>query len=332
MKRLLSGCSIVLLVVMFAACSGDAGKGGTGAGHDQIAARVKGHHAPGLVKNPAPPSVAASAAQVQPVRPPVNLAGITSPGDGSEEDPAVAVVATVGGEPITASQLAAESAGALQKVQKQIYDIQKQTLNQMIDDKLVSEAAAREGMTPQAYLVREVDGKVEAPSDKDIEAFYEQRKNQIRQPFDQIKGRIADHLKMTAQKQARDQLMNKLRKAASVQVFLEPPRVQVALEEDIVVVGADDAGVLIIEFSDFQCPFSKRAQGTVEKVLKEYKGNVRYAFLDFPLGFHQQAPKATRLRTAPESRASTQSTRRRSSTTRRTFLLTISRSTPRKSA
>lgn len=56
--------------------------------------------------------------------------------------------------------------------------------------------------------------------------------------------------------------------------------------------GPADAPVTIINFSDFQCPFSKRSVDLIEKIMKEYDGKVRYVFKHFPLGFHKLARPA----------------------------------------
>jgi len=56
--------------------------------------------------------------------------------------------------------------------------------------------------------------------------------------------------------------------------------------------GPQDAPVTIINFSDFQCPFSKRSVDLVEKLMKEYDGKIRYVFKHFPLGFHKLAKPA----------------------------------------
>ena len=56
--------------------------------------------------------------------------------------------------------------------------------------------------------------------------------------------------------------------------------------------GPEDATVTIVEFSDFQCPFCGKAEGTVDEVMKQYAGKVRLVFRHFPLSFHEHAPKA----------------------------------------
>jgi len=50
--------------------------------------------------------------------------------------------------------------------------------------------------------------------------------------------------------------------------------------------GAADARVVLVEFSDFQCPFCGRyAQETYPQIVRDYvdAGKVRYAFMNFPL-------------------------------------------------
>jgi len=59
--------------------------------------------------------------------------------------------------------------------------------------------------------------------------------------------------------------------------------------------GEKDAPVTIIEFTDYQCPFSRRfAKEVLPQIEKNYiqTGKVKFYFRDFPLSFHQYAQKA----------------------------------------
>ncbi len=57
--------------------------------------------------------------------------------------------------------------------------------------------------------------------------------------------------------------------------------------------GASKPKVTIIEFSDFQCPYCIRAYPTVNKILQDYKNEVRLYYKQFPLtNIHQFAQKA----------------------------------------
>jgi protein-disulfide isomerase len=57
--------------------------------------------------------------------------------------------------------------------------------------------------------------------------------------------------------------------------------------------GNPDADITIVEFSDFQCPYCARAANTVEEVLAEHGDDVRFAYLQFPLGNHPWARPAS---------------------------------------
>ena len=50
--------------------------------------------------------------------------------------------------------------------------------------------------------------------------------------------------------------------SASVEIHLDAPRIEVAAKGPSL--GPDDAPVTIIEFSDYQCPYCKRAEPVVE--------------------------------------------------------------------
>ncbi|MGH7851132.1 MAG: DsbA family protein [Thermodesulfobacteriota bacterium] len=56
--------------------------------------------------------------------------------------------------------------------------------------------------------------------------------------------------------------------------------------------GADNAKVVIVEYSDFQCPFCKRGKDMLPQILKEYDGKVKIAFKQLPLKNHNWAMPA----------------------------------------
>jgi len=56
--------------------------------------------------------------------------------------------------------------------------------------------------------------------------------------------------------------------------------------------GAKDAAATLVEFSDFQCPYSQRAQPLIEQLLEAFPQDLRHVFKNFPLQFHQRAKPA----------------------------------------
>src|SRR3989344_9400632 len=47
--------------------------------------------------------------------------------------------------------------------------------------------------------------------------------------------------------------------------------------------GQDDAKVVIVEFSDFQCPFCQQAMPVVNQIKKDYSDRVLFIYRDFPI-------------------------------------------------
>ncbi|HSC33791.1 MAG TPA: DsbA family protein [Thermodesulfobacteriota bacterium] len=56
--------------------------------------------------------------------------------------------------------------------------------------------------------------------------------------------------------------------------------------------GAEKAEVVIVEYSDFQCPFCKRGKDMLPQILKEYDGKVKIVFKQLPLKNHNWAMPA----------------------------------------
>jgi protein-disulfide isomerase len=78
---------------------------------------------------------------------------------------------------------------------------------------------------------------------------------------------------------------------------LSPPKVQVNIDPKRVK-GNPKARVMIVEFSDFQCPYCGQVEATLKSVLAKHEGTVALAFRDMPISqihpFAQGAAEAAR--------------------------------------
>src|SRR5262249_52752498 len=95
------------------------------------------------------------------------------------------------------------------------------------------------------------------------------------------------------QAEARQSLLAELRKdSGPTEITLEPPRQRVDVTSTDPVRGTRSAGVSIVEFSDYQCPFCGRLAPVLAKVLATYGDRVRIVWKDFPLDeIHPEAMK-----------------------------------------
>ena len=54
--------------------------------------------------------------------------------------------------------------------------------------------------------------------------------------------------------------------------------------------GTPTAPIMIVEFSDYQCPYCRQAEATLKEVLAQYGDRVSLSYRDFPLtAIHSQA-------------------------------------------
>lgn len=216
------------------------------------------------------------------------IIGLPVPAWAQSEEP----LAVVAGEPIHEADLLPLVSGQMQQLRQQEYEIKSQALDKLIDQRLLESEAARENISPNDLLKREADSKVPAPTDAEVEAVYNAQKARIKRPLEDVKDQIQQYLNQSRINQARTAYFKTLRARADIDIRLQPPRVEVSYDPTRVV-GPADAPITIVEFSDFQCPFCKRAHPIIKQLLAKYPEQVKLAYRDFPLrDIHPQAQAA----------------------------------------
>src|SRR3984957_19734638 len=206
-------------------------------------------------------------------------------------------IATVDGQIITEDDLAPFVQGQLRPLRDQEYQIKKKALESLISQKVLEAEAKKKGLTTDKLLEQEVDSKVPEPSDVEINAIYAVQKDQINRPLEEVKSQLQQNLKRAKIQIARQEYSARLREQAKVAVLLSPPKVQVNIDPKRVK-GNPKARVMIVEFSDFQCPYCGQVEATLKSVLAKHEGTVALAFRDMPISqihpFAQGAAEAAR--------------------------------------
>ena len=201
------------------------------------------------------------------------------------------VLATVGELEVTESEVADLMASQLRKLEQDRYNLLKQGLDQLVADRLMELEAKKRGITVQQLVAEEVEAKVPAPTDEDVDAFYEERKARIRQPKEEIVGQIREFLLRQRQSETHAILVAKLKTEYGYEIMLEPIRTDV-VSAGFPAKGPEDAPVTIVEFSDFECPYCARVNPALQQVMEKYGDKVRLVFRQFPLNIHPNAQKA----------------------------------------
>jgi protein-disulfide isomerase len=230
------------------------------------------------------------------------VAGVLACSQPSAEPAASGADATpalqIAGETITVSELDAWIKDQLfdqetrNREAAKLYEVRAQGAENMIAQRLVEAEAKKAGQDADGLLEAEAKKRTSI-ADAEVERFYEEHKASFGdRPVDAVKQQIREHLERRRAPEAAREYVDSLRANAQVAVLLERPRTQV--EATGPARGPADAPVTIVEFSDYQCPFCRRAEPTVQEVLKRYEGKVRFVFRHFPLDrIHPQARGAS---------------------------------------
>jgi protein-disulfide isomerase len=196
-------------------------------------------------------------------------------------------VATVEGQTIYDEDLAPSIEGQLMPLRNQEFEIKRKALDNLIEQKMLEAAAKKKGLTTDKLLDQEVNSKVPDPSDAEVEGYYMGLK--IKSPLADVRTQLRESLKQAKIQQVRQDYMKRLRADSNIVVLLSAPRVEVAYDPARVR-GNPKAPVMIVEFSDYQCPYCHQVEPTVKEVLTKYGDKVSLSYRDFPLtAIHSQA-------------------------------------------
>ena len=199
-------------------------------------------------------------------------------------------VATVGDQTIYDTDLASSVEGQLQPLRSQEYDIKRKALDNLVEQKMLENAAKAKGLTSDQLLKQEVDAKVKDPSDDEIHGYYLAQSARINRPLDDaLKTQLREAIKQAETRQLREDYLKTLRSDSKVVVLLSPPKVQVAYDPKRLR-GNAKSPVVIVEFSDYQCPYCHAVEPTVKDIMAKYGDKVSLSYRDFPLAaIHQNA-------------------------------------------
>lgn len=201
------------------------------------------------------------------------------------------VVARMGDDVITQEEMNRELRLTLYEQEKAQYQARRLWIGRKFSNLVLAREAARRGLTVDELLALEVDAAVSV-TDQEVDEY--------------IKAHAEYHSEEERRKRVRDNLLAKKRQErklaylekllpAKIEVYLrqpeKPPRFKIdtsAAHMD----GPAKAAVVLLVFSDFECPFCAQISATLRKFREAFPDQVAIGFFHFPLDAHPLAEPA----------------------------------------
>ncbi|MBF0357458.1 MAG: DsbA family protein [Magnetococcales bacterium] len=206
---------------------------------------------------------------------------------------AVIIPTTVSAEPAASvGSWKLDVADVDKQITHKIYELREAKVQEMVIDHLLELEAKANGIAVNQVMDEMVNKKIPPLTDADVTAFIEANKGQLPEGGKGMDAKIRSYLQNQLEENLQGMYLRSLTNKYQVAFLLKPPRYTVPGPQDLSK-GPATAPITIIEFSDFECPYCRRAQETINKVEKKYGDKVRFVFRHYPLPFHKKAPKAS---------------------------------------
>jgi protein-disulfide isomerase len=220
----------------------------------------------------------------------------TAPAAAAAAPSAGEVVATIDDTSITRADLEKAVKSQLIEVDNQRYEILEEGLNNLVSEKLLAAEAKAKGKTTEDMQKELMSAPVDEPSAEQVQKVYDENKEQLGgKSLDEVKGRIVEYLKNQARAQKAQAMLADLRTKHPTSIKLAPPVVEVSDAGRASRGGGANAPILIVAFSDYECPYCKKGEEVIGEVMTTYGDKIRYVHRDYPLPFHKSARKAAEI-------------------------------------
>ena len=202
-------------------------------------------------------------------------------------------VAVINGKPITNAEIEKRAASSLLTLRQREYDIKAKAAKEIAIERAMKAEAAREGITVDALMQREVVSKAGQPDEEEIQSMLRALASRLSKDPDEARKEVIESLREQKIEERTSQYNAQLLAHAKFEMRMKPPRANLAIAATDPVRGDAAARVTVVEFSDFQCPYCIRSQETLRELQKRYAKDVRFVFKQFPLQqLHEHAQMA----------------------------------------
>jgi protein-disulfide isomerase len=212
-------------------------------------------------------------------------------------EPASGVAAVVGDVPIRDEEVdrrwRESDPATYQRLRRETFEGRRRALDALLTERLLAGAAMARGVSVETLMDEEVTRRVRPVTDADVAAFVAQNPLPVGTTAEVVAPMVAALLGQRAREQARDEFIaSLLAEPSRARVLLEAPRVETLREAYNPTRGPANAPVQVTVFSDFECPFCRRAEPALTQLIARFPEEVMLVWKHYPLSIHAGARPA----------------------------------------
>ena len=180
--------------------------------------------------------------------------------------------------PIKVSDLSASSRKHMWLSFKQFYRMLKVASNHRSEDVYFLEKAG--GDEQKARSLREEAFRVKPIDDETAKKYYDERKDSIPYPYEDIKGELIKYLEKSAREKNKKSIAETAKQATGYEFHLPqilPSQFDIDTR-DYAYKGTSNAAIEIVEFADFRCGHCRAASKHTKDLLKEFEGKIKIVY------------------------------------------------------
>lgn len=205
------------------------------------------------------------------------------------------VLATVNGRDITLKQVDDFVKAQIYPLQQQLYAIRKAALENLVTSRILETEATARGTSIDDLRKQLTVGEITVTRPQIEDAYKQNASFFAAMSPDEAKERLRLDLENQARMKHYRTGLEALRKKWTVTLNLvAPPFVSELDDGHTPAKGSAKPVVTIVEFSDFECPFCREVQGTLNQVVQSFGNEVRLIFKHLPLEGHRNSLPAAR--------------------------------------
>ena len=203
-------------------------------------------------------------------------------------------IATFEGGSIDQKDMKENAKNDLYKLRKNEYQTKTRIAYRLATEKIIALESEKQKKNENTLVDEYVQEKLQPPSEQDILNYYKRNKERINRPYQEVKEDLHQQQLQRMKENLKSRFYSDLLAKYKFELKLkapEAPAVEINVKDEPFW-GDSDAKVVVVEYSDFECPYCQRIQTDIRRIRKEYEDKIKWVFKDFPLSFHKQAEKA----------------------------------------